>query len=197
MTSLPRNGITRRRLAFAAIILGCVLAGLGAANLFPDQTWQLLNTARTLYAGLVSRLTPIPSGTDRNLQESSIYESLVRDDIGSNRWSNRVFFLSVDGSDPSDELMIRLRASGLAINRASEAHYDRTKSGLTGRWIDQRSGRSAVQIDVGSIRWLFGDRVEVKSGLSCGPLCGGGGIYQLVKTQSRWAVAACRNRWMS
>ena len=93
MSSLPRNGVTKRWLTFAAIILGTVLAVLGAANLFPDQTWQLLNTARTLYAGLVSRLTPIPSGTERKLQESNIYESLVRDDIGSNRWSNRDFFL--------------------------------------------------------------------------------------------------------
>ena len=188
----------RKRLSLAAfLIVGCVLLGLAAANFFPDQTFRAVTMSRTLYHELVSRLTPIPSGTERNLQESNIYESLVRNYTGSNRWSNRVVFLSVDGSDPSDELMTRLRASGLAVNPASEAHYDQTKSVLTGFWTDPRSGRSAVHIDVGSIKWLFGDRVEVKSGLSCGPLCGGGGIYQLEKTKGRWAVAIYQNQWMS
>ena len=144
--------------------------------MFPDETWSAVTMARTTYDGTVSRLTPLPKGTDRNAQEFRIYESLLRYSIGSDRFKNRLIFLSVDGSDPSDELMIRFRAAGLTVNRASERHFDQRQSLLTGHWIDQPSGRSAVLIELGSIRWVFGDRVEVQSGMTCGPLCGGGAI---------------------
>ena len=183
---MARNRSMRKRVIPAiSVTLGCLplwLLGLACANLFPDQTWRALNTARNTYDGIVSRLTPIPSGTDRNVQEFRIYESLVRDFIGSNP-SDRIIFLSVDNADPNDEL----------ISRFTEAHFDNTKS----VWTDHSSGREAVRIDVGSIQWVFGDRAEVKGGLNCGMLCGAGGVYQLVKTHGRWTVTECRDRWVS
>jgi hypothetical protein len=93
--------------------------------------------------------------------------------------------------------MTRFRAAGLTVNRASERHFDQRQSLLTGHWIDQPSGRSAVLIELGSIRWVFGDRVEVQSGMSCGHLCGGGAIYELVKRHGQWTVDASRNKTMS
>ena len=196
MNSMARNDSMRKRVTLAiSFTFGCVLLGLlglASANLFPDQTWRAFNTARTTYDGIVSRLTPMPTGTDRNVQEFRIYESLVRDFIRSNP-SNPRIFLSVDNSDPSDELIGRFTASGVVVKRASEAHFDTTKS----VWTDHSTGSEAVRIDVGSIRWILGDRVEVKGGLSCGMLCGIGGIYQLVTTHGRWTVAGCRDRWVS
>lgn len=193
---MARKGSIRRRVTpaicftFGFVLLG--LLALASANLLPDQTWRALNTARTTYDGIVSRLTPMPSGTDRNVQEFRIYESIVQTLIGSNP-SSRTIFLSIDNADPSDELISRFNASGLMVKRASEAHFDETKSA----WTDHSSGREAVRIDLGSIRWVFGDRVEATGGLTCGMLCGAGGIYQLVKTHGRWTVTECRDRWVS
>jgi hypothetical protein len=172
--------------------LGTVAMGLVAANFFPDQTWRVLNAAQIRYGGIISRLMPIPSGADRNVQEWNIYESLVRDLIGRNRRS-RVVFLRVDGSDPTDELMARFNASGLPVMKASEAHFDLAVDG----YVDRSTGKRGVLIQVGSIRWVFGDRVEVNGGLGCGQLCGFGGIYQIVKSKGRWTVDGCRDRWDS
>src|SRR5262245_37412497 len=144
MSSMARIGSVRKRVTPAiSFTFGCVLLGLlglTSANLFPDQTWRAFKAARTTYDGNVSPLTPMPSGTDRNVQEFRIYESLVRDFIKSNP-SSPLIFLSVDGSDPSDDLIGRFSASGLVVKRVSEAHLDTTKS----IWTDHSSGSEAVR----------------------------------------------------
>ena len=50
--------------------LGCVLLCLGAANLFPDQTWHTLTIAEALYDSTVSRRTSVPSGADRQIRDT-------------------------------------------------------------------------------------------------------------------------------
>ena len=183
----------RRELAVAAAITcGCVLVFLGAANSFPDAIWLLLTKAQAKYEGMISRLTPIPSGVDGNFQEYRIYESVIR----SATLDDNVIFLRVNDSDPTDELIGRFKASGLVVKRASEANF-RDGETVWRYWKDPASGRRAVEINVGSVRWLFGDRVEVSGGLSCGPHCGAGGIYRLVKRKGRWAVDDFRQEWIS
>lgn len=185
----------RKRVSVAACLtFGCALLGLAAANFLPDQTFRAITMSRTLYDGMVSRITPMPSGANRQIQECRIYESLVREFVGSNRL-NRTIFLRVAGADPNDELLARLRASALVVRRASEAHFG--EGSYTARWTDPATGKPALMIDIVSIRWLFGDSVEVQGGLSCGPLCGGSGIYQVVRRHARWTVAGSRNRRVS
>lgn len=176
---------------FVGALLG--LLGWACASFFPDQTWRALSTDRTMYDGFVSRLTPIPSGADRNIQGFSIYESLVRDLVGNRM--NEIIFLELAGADPNDELLTRLSASALVGKRASEAHFREGQS--TARWTDPATGKPAVMIDIGSIGWVFGNSVEVKGGLGCGPLCRGGGVDQVAKRHERWTVSGSRDRWVS
>ena len=74
-------------------------------NLFPDPTWRALNTARKIYAGTVSRLTPLPTGADPAAQEENIREAVFLDMIGSKE-TRRLFFLKIGKDDASDEFML-------------------------------------------------------------------------------------------
>jgi hypothetical protein len=186
----------RKRLSLTAFFLiGCVLLGVAAANFFPDQTFRAVTMSRTLYYGIVSRLTPMPSGKYRQIQECRIYESLVREFVGSNRL-NRTIFLRVAGADPNDELLAQLTASGLPVQRASEAHFDKSFYAQS-VWTDPATGTGVMMIHVGAVSWVFGDTVEVEAGYGCGGLCGAGGVYQVVKKYGAWTVAGSRNWWVS
>jgi|SRR5215469_13516365 len=190
----------RKRVLLASfVILGCALLGLAAANIFPDQTWRALTQARTLYDGMVSRITPMASGEDRYIQECQIYESLVRGFVGSSQM-NQTIFLRVAGADPSERLLGRLKGrlkgTGLVLRKESDADFG--ESFYDSRiWTDPATGGRVRMIAVGSVRWVFGDTVEVYGGEECGSLCGGGGIYRLVKRHGEWKVADYLSRWIS
>ena len=186
----------KRKLTLAVVLtFGCVLLCLAAANFFPDQTFRAITLSRTLFDGIISRISPMPSGTNRQVQEGRIYESLVREFVGSNHL-DRTIFLRVAGADPNDELLARLRASGLLVRKASEAPFDNGFY-VTRVWTDRATGRDVRMVDIGTVTWLFGDTVEVKGGVECGSLCGAGGIYKLVKRHGAWTVDECRSRWVS
>ncbi len=136
-------------------------------------------------------MTPIPSGTERNVEEAKIYEAVFRDLIESNKLKRPVF-LRIDGRDPSDEFMARFASSVTPVNKASAAYFDQKI--LRGP-IDRSTGKTGVILSTGSINWLFGDRAEAKAILNCGPLCGEGGVYQLVKRRGRWTVDTYKNQF--
>ena len=80
------------------------------------------------------------------------------------------------------------------MNKASGAYFDQSKLGVL---LDRSTGESGMLLSVDSIKWLFGDRVEVRASLTCGPLCGEGGLYELVKTKGHWTVETCKEHWVS
>ena len=170
-----------RRLIFACI-LGCasVFLALVFANVFPDQTWATLNFAETLYSETVSRMIPVPTGASRRIEEDRIREAVFRDLIGSTvRWH---VFLEIDGNDPSDKFMAHLADLKRALKKASEVEY--TIRGC----FDRSTGERGVVLSVSSINWSLGDRVEVEGGFHCDPLCGSGGVFEVMKNSGHWGV---------
>ena len=183
---------TRRLLKAGALSIAMALLVYAFGNFFPDAAWRAWNTARKTYAGVVSRLTPLPTGADRSAQEENIREAVIREMIGPKgpRW---LFFLSIEENDPTDEFMSRFSTWDPAPMKASKATCDFSQ-GCIDRWTGNH-GRGILS--VGSIKWLFGDRVEVDGGFVCGGLCGSGGVYQLVKRRGRWSVETYLKTWDS
>jgi hypothetical protein len=172
-------------------LAGTALAGVLSANVFPDQTWKVLIRVEREYSGIVSRMTSIPSGQHRNVEEAKIHEAVFRDLIQSNKLTRPVF-LRIDGTDPSDEFMARFASSVTPVNKASAAYFD--PKILRGP-IDRSTGKTGAILSTDSISWLFGDRVELKAILNCGHLCGEGGVYQIAKRRGRWTVDSYKNQF--
>ena len=171
MRKLTTNG---SKLLVLGAVLSCasVLLAVVLANVFPDQTWTALNTAKTLYADTVSRMTPIPTGATRRVEEDRIRESFFRYLIGSRKTSSPIY-LSIDGRNPSDDFMARFVDLKPPLRGVSEG-----ESTIKG-WIDRSTGERGVVLSVNSVKWSFGDRVEVD---------GSGGVYEVVRNRGRWNV---------
>jgi hypothetical protein len=170
-----------------------VLVAIACANFLPDQTWHVLNTLEITYAGMISRMTPIPTGADRTAEEDNIREAIVRDWAGP-KGLKRLVFVSIDGHDPSDEFLARfadLRPT--LVKKASEQRFDIASH----QWVDQSTGERGVSVSVNSIKWLFGDRAEAEVAMRCGSLCGVGGVCEMVKKKSRWTREALLRQWVS
>jgi hypothetical protein len=172
-------------------MLACasLLFALVFGNIFPDQTWAALNAARTLYSEMVSRMIPVPNGASRSIEEDRIREAVLRYLIGST--VSLHVFLKIDSGDPSDRLMAQFADLNRAVKKGSEAECS-----IRG-CFDRSTGERAVVLSVSSIKWSFGDRVEVSGGYHCGPLCGSGGVFDVIKNSGRWTVQSYRKRWDS
>lgn len=173
---------------------GIVLLAILSANVFPDQTWKVLSRIEKGYADMISRMTPVPTGANRITEEAAIDEAVFRYFL---QWKVKLepVFLSVEGRDPSDELMARLAPLGKTVSKASAA-YIRPEE-FTGIPLQRSTGERGVLLEADSIKWMFGDRVEVRATLTCGLLCGEGCIYQLVKAKGRWTVETCKQHFVS
>jgi hypothetical protein len=184
------------RKSFTILVgVACAIAlvGIVSANVIPDQTWTVLTRLETEYLNIVSRLTPMPTSIERNVQEEDIREAVFRDLID---WKKvkRPVFLRLESKDPSDAFMARFTNSAVPVYKASAACFDqRTLRGP----IDQSTGETGLILSVGSIRWIAGDRVEAKAVLSCGYLCGQGGVYQLIKRRGRWTADTYTNKFFN
>jgi hypothetical protein len=188
MTELAVN---KGRWLIFAVIFGCasVLFALMFANVFPDQTWVALNTAKTLYAETISRMVPIPTGASRRIEEDRIREAALRYLIETT--VRLPVFLKIDGKDPSDKFMAQFADLKPAVKKGSEAEC--TIRGC----FDRSTGERGVVLSVSSITWSFGDCVEVKGGFHCGPLCGSGGVFEVMKNSGHWKVQSYRKQWDS
>ncbi len=178
----------RKTWLILAGVLGCAVVSVSivSANFLPDQTWGALNAAKTLYAEAVSWMIPVPTGADRSAEEERIYEAALRHLLQSNTYKRQIY-LGINGKDPSDEFMRRFAESNLAVKKVS------TFRG----WFNSSLGERSIVLMVSSIKWSAGDRVEVKGGITCGPLCGSGGVYELVKDRWLWMVESYRKQWDS
>jgi hypothetical protein len=187
MTVIVAN--TRRRLIITGVLIFTgVLFAIASANIFPDQTWNVLNK---LWPETLSRLWPMPTGAYRTAEEDNIYEAVFQYIIVSNNLRGPIY-LSLGGKDPSDRLMARFSNRNLDVKRLSEAK----QSPLSG-FDDPSKGEHGVVIAVFPVKWFFWDRVQVEGGLHYGNLSGSGGTYEVVKKRGQWNVESYTKRWVS
>jgi len=132
--------------------------------------------------GLSNLLPPSPPAAfqiqEQDVQD--IYETIFRYRIRQHG-SKGIFFLSIDGKDPSNEFMGRF-SGPLLVKKVSGSYV--TEGWLRDRTTDTR----AMLLSVGGVQWLRPDLTEVKGGSYCGGRCADGGVYRVAKRNGHWLV---------
>ena len=98
----------------------------------------------------------------------------------------KVFLVSVNGEDPSDEFLKRFRDVPRVIKKASSGYFK--KEPFPGWLHEKESDRRAIEFKVGSITWRSDSFVEVGGGYYCGGLCAALYVFRLQLTNGKWAV---------
>lgn len=116
----------------------------------------------------------------------------ARDKLIAKQLNSRIFFVSVNGKDPSDEFLKRFQNIPRAIKKQS-----RVKPGLN-RWVtDKDTNRNGIVFRADGIRWINESEVEVEGGYHCGSLCAAGDVFSLRLESGRWNVVQVRGKWIS
>jgi len=134
------------------------------------------------------------SPADRAIQEDDIRESVFRYRI-EHLNGNGTIFLTIDDKDSSDAFMARFAVLNSTVKKASGSHFK--KEPFPGWLRDRSTDEKAMTFSVGSICWMFLDRVEARGGMYCGGLCADWGIYRLRKKNGRWVVEQYEVRGVS
>lgn len=97
----------------------------------------------------------------------------------------KAFFVSINGKDPSDDFIKRLRNIPRTIKKVS-----RSRAGK--RWrtavLDRATGRRGIVFSANDIRWLSKDQVEVKGGYYCDSMCAAAKVFDVHLENGRWVV---------
>jgi hypothetical protein len=112
--------------------------------------------------------------------------------------NDRVFFVSIEGRDPSDEFLLRLKKLKNPIKKVSESKDVPEEKGFFSHVKDKATDRPGVVFSVGKIVWVSKNRAEVEGSYRCGSLCGGGSRYRIkYELQKKWTVAPGDTVWNS
>jgi hypothetical protein len=122
---------------------------------------------------------------DSQLEERDICEAIFRYRI-QQRGSKGIFFLSINGRDPTDEFMARFSKSSATIKKGSEAYF--AKQPFPGWLLDRATGGHGVRLSVAYVVWVSSDVAVVKGGSYCGGLCTDAGTYRVAKQNKHWVV---------
>lgn len=128
------------------------------------------------------------------VQEDDIREAVLRqafkDELANCGPEGEACCISIEGiGDPSVSLFARFRDQ---LKRGAEC---KVQEG-TLLPVEIKTGRSALIIHMGKVRWYARTRAEVNVSTYCGMLCGGGGIFDIHRESEGWVVEA-RGRWVS
>jgi hypothetical protein len=139
--------------------------------------------AALLYFVLAPAATP-QSGND---DDDAIREAVARYQIAKWDLRTEVYFLSIDGRDPSDVLLKRLSDVNPPVKKKSASR--KTKDLAGGAIVEAKTEKVGVIFDQQAIRRGSEDRADVQGGYYCGSLCFASGDYHLQRRDGRWVVS--------
>jgi hypothetical protein len=102
-----------------------------------------------------------------------------------------VCFLGVNHADPSNEILLRLGGARLPVFAYSMATCDEK-----GCYFD-KDGRRGIGLDVGEMRWMGNDKVQVKGSFHGASLWGADYKYTLIFSNRKWHVVCRSRQWIS
>jgi len=106
----------------------------------------------------------------------------------------RIFFVSVNGKDPSDDFINKFRDLPRDIKKVSASEISK-------EWrlavIDRSSHQRGIRFSADEIRWLGPDSVEVQGGYHCDGLCGAGIKFRVQRENGHWVIKGSRMEWIS
>jgi hypothetical protein len=110
------------------------------------------------------------------------------------RLNTHVYFISVQGKDPSDDFLKRLQDIPRNIKKASEAKQTKRFPGWV---VDKKSKQPGIVFSADQIRWTKDSEVEVEGGYHCGGLCAAGDVFTVGFERGKWKVLSVRMKWIS
>ncbi len=106
----------------------------------------------------------------------------------------RFFFVSINGKDPSDDLIKRFGDIPRTIKKVSASEISKKQRMAV---IDKATGARGIIFSADGIRWLDADSVEVEGGYHCDGLCGAGVTFKLRRENGKWVLKSAGMRWIS
>lgn len=121
----------------------------------------------------------------RRIQARDVWETVYRYQIKSVGDPNfyKVFFLSLQGRDPSDEFMKRFVENKLPVRKKSDSRYGKGK-GL----VDKETGGEGTLFQISSFKWVSDTEVEIKGGWYVSPIGAEFRTYTVKKENGKWVV---------
>lgn len=132
-------------------------------------------------------------------REDQVREALVYYLAQDWTGDDRVFFVSIEGRDPSDKFLLRLKGLKNPIKRVSESKDVPEEKGFFSHVRDKATDCPGVVFSVGKIVWVTKNQAEVEGSYRCGSLCGGGSRYRIKYDLQKksWTVAPGDTMWNS
>lgn len=96
-------------------------------------------------------------------------------------------------SDPSDEFIRQFDGHSISVRKKSQARFLLS----TGEMVDTLTGQKGYNLSIGPLWWKDNNVVRVNYSVTCGNLCGWGGVLTIQLTWRGWRITNEELRWVS
>jgi hypothetical protein len=129
-------------------------------------------------------------GVDKAVNESTD----PIDKAVSKKLNFEVFFISINGEDPSDEFMKRFQNFPRRVEKCSRSEVDKQQMNAV---VDKTTRDRGIVFRVETIKWLGANSAEVDGGYFCSGLCASGQTFKVHRKQGVWTVTGSKMHWIS
>jgi len=123
--------------------------------------------------------------SDRAALEDDLREAVVRYQIAKWVLNAKVYFVQINGKDPSITFLQRFQDIAWPVKRKSQSRQEKN---VVGWVVDKKTKQIGVVFDTETIHWISEGRVDVEGGYFCGALCAASGTYHVEMKGSHWVV---------
>ncbi len=130
---------------------------------------------------------PEVAGPGKNV-ENDVYKTMFLHMFAHNAPgrgdSAKVYFVSIGGADPSEQLLTRFKGRRPLVKRQSDCE---TRDGMV---FDKTNGKRGILFTAAVVRWLSHEEVVVEAEDGTGSLVSSGARYLLKYMNGKWRVSA-------
>lgn len=164
-------------------------------SLLPSRQphWQFANNAFLRTA----RVTIIRKQMEDWIKNADKDEADAKDEDDkaiARRLNFKVFFVSIEGKDPSDDVLARFKDIPRVTKKASESEIGEVQRMPV---VDKSSGERGIRFWADKVRWRGKDSADVEGGYHCDGLCGAGIRFRVKRKNGKWVVTSSKMEWIS
>ena len=170
------------------ILIGLVL--ISVQSLAQDVTTSRRVDEEAIYALVIrSQMEQWIRDGDKNEAEAKD----ASDKAIAKRLNFIIFFVSVNGGDPSDAFMKRFDDLPRTIRKASSEVPDKGPHTP----VDKSTGKTGIVFEAEKLQWRNKDLAEVQGGYYCGGLCAAGITFTIKRENGKWVIKSSHMNWIS
>ena len=156
-------------------------------NTMCQNTTRWFRPSLLAFLVLLALVSPSTRAQAAASDEDQIREAVARYQVAKSDVKAEIYFLAIDGKDPSEALLKRLADLNPPVKRKSLSK--KTKDAF-GTIVEAKTEKIGVLFEQGAIRRLSETKVDVVGGYLCGGLCSASGTYHLELREGRWLVTS-------